>query len=187
MDLDALTADLDERLADADAALARNCPGERAGRQPVHTVYVPADRFDEHTVRVLGRDAEKLVLEHVDAFLGVIDGDEDLLARVLTKLASEAVEDVRIDFEDGYGRKSDKVEDAAAEAAADALASSRKTGRASPFSGIRIKSFDPATRKRGVRTLGTFLEALGEIPDGFVITLPKVTSVDQVEAMVMAA
>lgn len=187
MDLDALAADLDERLADADAALTRDYPGERAGRQPVHTVYVPADAYDDSTVHTLGRAAEKLVLEHVDAFLGVIDGDEDLLARVLAKLATEAVEDLRIDFEDGYGRRTDKVEDAAAEAAAEALAASRKAGSASPFSGIRIKSFDPATRKRGVRTLGTFLGALGEIPEGFVVTLPKVTSVDQVEAMVMAA
>src|SRR6476469_9371665 len=102
MDLDALTAEVDERLAEADAALARDYPGERTGRQPVHTVYVPADKWDEHTVRTLGRDAEKLVLEHVDAFLTVLDGDEDMLARVLTKLATEAVEDVRIDFEDGY-------------------------------------------------------------------------------------
>ena len=187
MDLDALTAEVDERLADADAALARDYPGERTGRQPVHTVYVPADAYDDSTVHTLGRDAEKLVLEHVDAFLGVIDGDEDLLARVLAKLATEAVEDLRIDFEDGYGRRTDKVEDAAAEAAAAALAASRKAGAASPFSGIRIKSFDPATRKRGVRTLGTFLGALGEIPEGFVVTLPKVTSVDQVEAMVLAA
>ena len=186
MDLDALQADLDARLAQADAALARDYPGERAGRQPVHTVYVPADRYDEHTVHTLGRDAEKLVLEHVEAFLGVIHGDEDLLARVLTKLADEAVEDVRIDFEDGYGRRPDKVEDDAVEAAALALGMAREAGQASPFAGIRIKSFDPATRTRGVRTLGRFMDALGEIPPGFVVTLPKVTSVDQVEAMVMA-
>ncbi|MCK1816254.1 aldolase, partial [Streptomyces sp. XM4011] len=36
-------------LAGADAHLARHYPGERATRQPVHTVYVPADRFTPGT------------------------------------------------------------------------------------------------------------------------------------------
>src|ERR1700722_9280082 len=38
-------AELDLLLADADRALARGYPGDRPGRQPVHTAYVPADRF----------------------------------------------------------------------------------------------------------------------------------------------
>ena len=42
MDLAGLVARLDERLADADAALRTRYPGARPGRQPVHTVYVPA-------------------------------------------------------------------------------------------------------------------------------------------------
>jgi citrate lyase beta subunit len=41
------------------------------------------------------------------------------------------------------------------------------------------------TRRRGVRTLDLFLEHLGAVDDGFVVTLPKVTSVEQVEAMVL--
>ena len=52
-----LTADLDERLADADAALAAGYPGERPGRQPVHTVYVPADRYDAGLVPAYGAAA----------------------------------------------------------------------------------------------------------------------------------
>src|SRR6202012_2256902 len=55
---------------------------------------------------------------------------------------------------------------------------------APPFSGIRIKSLEPATRARAVRTLERFLDALGPPPPGFRVTLPKVTSVRQVEAMV---
>ena len=35
----------DARLAETDAHLARAYPGGRGQRQPVHTVYVPADRF----------------------------------------------------------------------------------------------------------------------------------------------
>ena len=40
-----MLADTDRMLAGADRALARDYPGPRPGRQPVHTVYVPADRF----------------------------------------------------------------------------------------------------------------------------------------------
>ena len=56
LDPDALTADLDQRLAAADAALAQQFPGERSTRQPVHTVYVPADRYDADLVPRWGRD-----------------------------------------------------------------------------------------------------------------------------------
>ena len=37
--------ELDRRLAPADAELAARYPGDAGGRQPVHTVYVPADRM----------------------------------------------------------------------------------------------------------------------------------------------
>ena len=49
-----LIAELDERLASADAALAAGFPGDRPGRQPVHTVYVPADRYDAGLVPAYG-------------------------------------------------------------------------------------------------------------------------------------
>ena len=45
-DSNALADELDARLANADAALAAAYPGDRGRRQPVHTVYVPADRYD---------------------------------------------------------------------------------------------------------------------------------------------
>ena len=186
MDLDALTAELDVLLVDADRALQRDYPGERAGRQPVHTLYLPADRFDERSVHRVGRDAEQVLLEHAEEFLAVIDDDDELMARVLVKLDSEPVEDLRIDFEDGYGDRGDAEEDEAATAAGAALAAAVEQGAAPPFSGVRIKSLDAATRRRGLRSLTRFLEAVGRIPEGFVVTLPKVTSVAQVEAMVVA-
>ena len=112
------------------------------------------------------------------------------MARVLGKLATEPIEDLRIDFEDGYGDHGDVAEDAAATAAGEALAAAYDAGEVPPFTGIRIRSFEPATRARGVRTLVRFLEALhgtlGAVPEGFVVTLPKVTSTEQVEAMVHA-
>jgi citrate lyase beta subunit len=186
MDVAALTAEVDALLADADRDLARTYPGERPGRQPVHTLYLPADRFGERTFHTVGREAQQVLVEHAEEFLAVLDGDDDLMARVLTKLDTEPVEDLRIDFEDGYGARGDDEEDAAATSAGEALAATIRDGAASPFTGIRIKSFDPATRTRGLRTLAGFLTALGRVPEGFVVTLPKVTSVAQVEAMVLA-
>ncbi|GAA1544776.1 DUF6986 family protein [Nocardioides humi] len=184
----ALTAELDARLAEADAALARDYPGERPGRQPVHTVYVPADRYDAGLVPRHGAAALAALDEHADAFAELV-GDDDVVARVRAKLASEPVEDLRVDFEDGYLGRSDADEDADATRAAAALAASRSDGAAAPFGGIRVKSLDPATRTRSVRTLTAYLAAFAEAGGdlaGWVATLPKVTSVDQVEAMVHA-
>ena len=181
--LDPLTAELDELLADADAALARHYPGERAGRQPVHTLYLPADRFHEQSVRDLGAAAAGVLRDHEPELLALVDDDADLLLRVRTKIDTEPVEDLRIDFEDGYGTRSDEEEDGAARAAAGALSVLLEEGSAPPFTGIRIRSFEAATRARGVRTLLLFLQALGRVPEGFVVTLPKVTAVEQVEGM----
>lgn len=180
-----LTAELDELLAGADAALARHYPGERAGRQPVHTLYLPADRFHAGVVRELGDEAVDVLSDHEPEFLSLIDGDTELLARVRAKLDREPVEDLRIDFEDGYGTPPDEDEDAAARAAGRALASLLDDGPP-PFTGIRIRSFEAATRARGVRTLLLFLEALGRVPEGFVVTLPKVTAVEQVVGLAHA-
>jgi citrate lyase beta subunit len=187
MDIAGLIADLDQHLVEADAELTSGYPGESEGRQPVHTVYVPADHYTARTVHDHGRAAQTAVINAASDFLEVIGGDEALLDRVLRKLEDEPVEDLRIDFEDGYGVRPDDEEDAAAVSAAKALRESIDAGEASPFCGIRFKSLERETRARGVRTLATFLETLGEIPEGFVVTLPKVTSVAQVEAMMVAA
>lgn len=193
LDLARLTGELDARLATADADLARHYPGPRPARQPVHTVYVPADRFAADTVTTYGELALGLLDEHEALFLELVGGDVDLVARVRARLASRPVDDLRIDFEDGYGVRADDEEDAAVLAAADALRTAVAAGTAPPSSGIRFKSLERPTRHRGLRTLATFVERLtdggsDEGPlTGFVVTLPKVTSVDQVEAMVHAA
>ncbi|WP_067143544.1 DUF6986 family protein [Microtetraspora malaysiensis] len=176
--LDRLTRELDARLAGADAELAANYPGERGVRQPVHTVYVPADRFDAGTIQSYGREAAAVLDECAD----VLSADDDVRERARAKLAEEPVEDLRIDFEDGYGIRSDEEEDQAVRDAARALRSCARP----PFSGIRIKAFEAPTRARGLRTLDRFLAEAGDVGDGFRVTLPKVTSVDQVEAMVLA-
>ena len=50
-------AAVDELLADADSARTSSYPGDRADRQPVHTVYVPADRFHPELAQEWGAAA----------------------------------------------------------------------------------------------------------------------------------
>jgi citrate lyase beta subunit len=185
-----LARELDGALAAEDAALMARFPGERAGRQPVHTVYVPADRYDADLTRTWGEQARQTMTDHA-TLLHVCLGDagDALFPLVEDKLAREPIEDLRIDFEDGYGTRPDDVEDADVARAAQALAASQAAGAHAPSYGIRFKSFERPTRRRGLATLvgfvGALLAAGGDL-DGFVVTLPKVTSVDQVEAMVLA-
>jgi citrate lyase beta subunit len=190
IDIDGLAQELgdelDARLQDADAALARQFPGDHGGRQPVHTVYVAGDRYHAGLVAEWGAQALAAVDEHRGLF-DELAGDPEIVARVRRKLAEEPIEDLRVDFEDGYGTRTDEAEDADVAAAAGALARSRAGGTAPPFTGIRIKSLEAPTRRRAVRTCVAFTAALtdhGGALDDFVVTLPKVTSVEQVEAMV---
>jgi len=110
-------------------------------------------------------------------------------SRVETKLASEPIEDIRLDFEDGYGDRG-AAEDEDAARAAQLVASSVAEGTAAPFIGIRFKCFEAPTRARGLRTLDVFLDGLmaaGGLPDGLTLTLPKVSTVAQVLACADAA
>jgi hypothetical protein len=195
-DVNPLADELDTRLAGADAALAAAYPGDRGRRQPVHTVYVPADRYDSDTVGDWAEEARQALTAHggsatelaqtLDLQPGIA---AEIYERIRRKLDVEAIEDLRIDLEDGYGIRPDDDEDTATVAAAAALAASIAAGKAAPFHGIRVKSFEAPTRRRGVRTLQLFVHTLveaGGLTDGFVITLPKVTSVEQVEAFVFA-
>jgi citrate lyase beta subunit len=181
---------LDAALADVDASLAANYPGDSGERQPIHTVYVPADRFTTGLVGEWGAAALAALDEHLpsaEALAGVLGVETALaggvLLRVRAKLVAEPIEDLRIDFEDGYGLHSDHEEDEAARRAAGAL----RGGDAVPFCGLRFKSLETSTRRRGVRTLDLFLDTLldgSALPAGFVVTLPKVTHVGQVVAFV---
>jgi citrate lyase beta subunit len=100
--------------------------------------------------------------------------------RVVAKLRREAVEDFRIDFEDGFGTRPDAEEDAVADAAAGQLAKGLAEGTLPPFIGLRVKSFGPETKARALRTLHRFLQSAGKLPEEFVVTLPKITSVEEV-------
>lgn len=109
--------------------------------------------------------------------------------KVLAKLEKEAVEDFRIDFEDGFGNRPDEEEDQTAIQAAREVAKGLQDGSLPPFIGIRIKPFTEDLKQRGVRTLDLFLSELltttgGRLPDNFVVMLPKVTIPEQVTALV---
>ncbi|MEU7819222.1 hypothetical protein [Catellatospora sp. NPDC049133] len=165
--------ELDRRLAATDGQLRDRRPDEPSDRQPLHTVYVPADRVRTGLAQRWGEQALAALSEHGLPY------PEELHERIGRKLSTEPIEDLRVDFEDGYGRREDATEDAHARSVAAFL-----SARPAPFTGVRIKSLEPDTRPRALRTLERLLDALGTIPPNFVITLPKVSSVDQVEALV---
>ncbi|MGW2638544.1 DUF6986 family protein [Streptomyces sp. NPDC001348] len=190
----AVTEEISASLAPVDAELERRYPGDPGTRQPVHTVYVPADAFAAGTVRSWGDRALAALDEHAPdaaSFAAVLGLDDELAApvydRVRAKLEREPVEDLRIDFEDGYGSRPDPEEDDAAARAARVVAEAYEKGSAAPYMGIRTKCLEAPVRHRSMRTLDVFLTGLAEaggLPDGLVLTLPKVTYPAQVTAMV---
>jgi citrate lyase beta subunit len=110
---------------------------------------------------------------------------ERVYARVRDKLQREAVEDFRLDFEDGYGNRPDAEEDGHAASAAVEVATGAKNGTLPPFIGIRIKNLGDELRGRALRTAHIFIERLlkengGRLPSNFVVTLPKITARSQV-------
>ncbi len=152
LDEDFLTT-VDADLQGTDDLLASAYPGDDGRRQPVHTVYVPADRYTSDLPRTWGQQALALVDDHggmaqVCRCAG-LDGDlaDDVAGRVHAKLDREPIEDLRVDFEDGYGVRGDAAEDTDAVAAATQFAAAIRSGAAGPFTGIRFKSLrgaDPA-------------------------------------------
>ena len=109
--------------------------------------------------------------------------------KVIAKLQREAVEDFRIDFEDGFGNRPDKEEDETAENSAKEVAKGMQENSLPPFIGIRIKPFTEELKERGLRTLDIFLTTLltktqGKLPNNFVVMLPKVTITEQITALI---
>lgn len=190
--LSSLQAEVGELLADADAALAARYPGSRGDRQPVHTVYVPADRVTLATPEQWSAQALAALQEHapdderlVTAFGTPAELAAPIRRKIVAKLTAEPIEDLRVDFEDGYGRRPDSEEDADADRAGAMIAELLGSPGGPLRCGIRFACLEAATRDRGLRTLDRVVGGLGgQVPAGFVLTLPKVTSVEQVSAMV---
>jgi len=178
------------------ASFAKRYPGESGRRQPVHTVYGGAHLFKADTAVRLGQLAMRSFESFApdSATFGVaLDIRDDIrdavFERVREKLTREAVEDFRIDFEDGYGTRSDAEEDSHAASAAEEVARGMADSTLPPFIGIRIKTFSDELYERSIRTLDIFLNTLvaasgGKLPENFVVTFPKIVIPEQVTTLV---
>lgn len=197
-------ADFLHRLESASRLVDELHPGDGAERQPVHTVYGGAHLFRADLAARIGATAlrtlteygptapdfaERVGLPGYAAGATPTAAEEALAAgiyqRVVDKLRREPVEDYRIDFEDGFGTRTDEEEDAAATAAAHEVARGLAAGSLPPYLGIRIKSLAGEAKGRGLRTLDRFFTALldesgGRLPPWFAVTLPKLTHPEQV-------
>jgi hypothetical protein len=175
-------------LKAANQKLAKLYPGDPIGRQPVHTFIIGGDTFTRDSAQRAGQQALELLAAHAPtakafgdviglpvAFPGLAD---TVHARVLDKLQREPVEDLRLDFEDGYGTRPDREEDDHAASAAREVAAGMAAGSLPPFIGIRIKPLSNEMQARSLRTLDIFVttlvKAAKRLPENFAITATKV-------------
>ena len=187
---------LHDRLARANLAQAILYPGDRPARQPVHTLYGGAHLFKQDSMIKLGELARRSLGEYapnastLSAALELTpEIGQAIYLRLADKLTREPIEDYRIDFEDGYGNRLDAEEDAHAESAARAVAAALSARSMPPSFGIRIKPLTDDLRERSVRTLDIFFttltrQAADALPSRLIVTLPKITSLDQVAVLV---
>ena len=182
-----------DHLKKANTTFQKIYPGDRSERQPVHTLYGGANLFKYDAAKALGQRALEIFETYApDAkTFGTIFGldtksdfSSKIYQKVIAKLKTEAIEDFRIDFEDGYGNRSNQEEDETAAFAAKEVAKGIKEKTLSPFIGIRIKPFTEEMKERGLRTLDIFVSTLvketnGILPENFVVMLPKVTIPEQ--------
>ena len=186
-----------QSLSQANASFNEIYPGDRSERQPVHTLYGGANLFKSDAAIALGHRALEILETYAPnhevfgkafGLTGGSDFSKRIYDKVIAKLKSEAIEDFRIDFEDGYGNRSNEEEDATAMTAAKEVAKGMQDKTLSPFIGIRIKPFTEEMKERGLRTLDIFVSTLvketgGKLPDNFVVMLPKVTIPEQPETL----
>jgi len=186
-------------LQTTNRAVAAAYPGETGDRQPVHTVYGGAHLFRFDTARKLGALALAALDEYApdaSTFAGALGFErgafaETIRARVVHKLETEAVEDFRLDFEDGYGNRPDAEEDGHAQSAAEEVAKGSQAGTLPPFVGIRIKPMSKELHQRSLRTLDLFVTTLWRagrkrLPANFVVTVPKLMDAGHVAAVARA-
>jgi citrate lyase beta subunit len=188
----ALTTILDA-LDKSNARVSAQFPGDSPARQPIHTVYGGAHLFKADAASKLGAVALRSLQEHAPdaatfaAALGLDPALADrIYLRVIDKLTQEPVEDFRIDFEDGFGNRPDEEEDRFAVAAADEVTAGLAAHTLPASIGIRIKPLNDELKRRALRTFDLFLSRLPKLPPNFVVTLPKVTSPEQVTALASA-
>ncbi len=162
---------------------------------PFHVVYGGAHLFKRDTIAKMTTLAQQYwqnygTLDAIDALFPELDAEQQkhLQNTVAAQLRRCAVSDFRIDFEDGYGQRSDTDEDAdAIRTAQEAFAYwQTNTGIEPTKIGIRIRALstdkDPHAHQRTVRamrTLHLFVDTFcqlsnNRLPTHFCVTLPKV-------------
>jgi citrate lyase beta subunit len=166
-------------LTDTDADLTAHYPGDRAA-QPVHTAYVSAAVAAVETPADWGAGALELAGRHAET-LAELD-PHGVRPRVLRQLGTSPIQDLRLDFEDGYGWRADTAEDADARNAGRTLRALSTCPDAHQVLGIRIKGLTSGHLRRSVRTLELVLDGAAGIPPGFVVTIPKFRALPQVAA-----
>lgn len=167
-------------VAGLDAELASAYPDGRSEPQPIHTAYVSAALAGVQTTAQWGESALELLGRHEDV-LTALD-TQGVLPRVSERLASSPVQDLRVDFEDGYGWREDSTEDADARKAGRTLRALSIEANPPAVLGIRIKGLTSLHLRRSVRTLELVLDGASGVPRGFVTTIPKFRALAQVEA-----
>jgi len=186
------------KLSTGNKEYSLHFPGDSDLRQPVHTVYGGAHLFKHNTTQKIAEVALNSFKEYAKnpqilaKALGIktdANFNKKVFSRVESKLKREAVEDFRIDFEDGFGNRPNEEEDQTAITAALEVAEGMKKKTLPPFIGIRIKSLTEDLKSRSARTLDLFITTLvkatnGKLPDHFVITYPKILHIGQVEALI---
>ncbi|GMU86352.1 MAG: aldolase [Ignavibacteriales bacterium] len=169
-------------------------------RYPIHTFYGGAHLFKRDTFEKIKRIAQGIFndyCEESERFYSIFtlpdspvskSTAEKVYHKIHKKVEDEPVEDYRIDFEDGYGYRSDEEEDEHAISAATETAEIIKNDALPSIFGIRIKPIAPGTAQRAVRTLDLYINTLlklteNTLPPAFVVTLPKVTRPEQLSVL----
>jgi citrate lyase beta subunit len=183
-------------LDKSNVRVAERFHGDSPRRQPVHTFNGGAHLFKADTMSKLGTLALRALQEYAPdphTFADVLGCPrglaERIYPRVVDKLQREPIEDFRIDFEEGFGNRSDDEEDHFAQAAAEEVATAFSLNDLPLGIGIRIKPLSEDHKRRSLRTFDLFLTKLldrtGDVlPANFVVTLPKITSPEHVAALV---
>jgi len=191
-----------ERLELANRAIATealSASPRHAFPQPVHVMYGGAHLLSEKIFeKIAARAKEAFEFAAKDSkALNKLCGEgwsdnfaEDIFLRIRNKIESAPIEDYRIDFEDGYGVRTDDQEDAHAKNAARLAVSVASQPFAPRSLGIRVKPLSTSGMRRSLKTLDIFVQELAKFkrPEGtlkhLIVTLPKVTNSEQVATLV---
>lgn len=155
--------------------------------EPSQALYVGAHRFDARFAE-RARDAAlaQLAAQAPDdasfgEAMGIAGGTAGLVRRrTIDRLTNAPVDDVRVDFEDGYGVHPDAEEDAVGrQVGADFVRIAASS--AAPGLGVRLKPLGMETRARSVRTLEVLLRSIaseaqrtGAAPASLTVCIAKV-------------